>query len=117
MAHILSPNDLMSSGQSGYFSHKISLIFPGNLICTLVNNGVVYMMISCGKWHPEKLNHMLIMLRYCDVSLSTHCLTSSTLRHNHSRSIPKQNNDAIVSILGVRYGITSKTEIYSQLSA
>ena len=38
MAHILSPNDLMLSGQSGYFAQQKSLQFHGNLICTLGNN-------------------------------------------------------------------------------
>ena len=38
MAHILSPNDLMLSGQSGDFAQQKSLQFHGNLICTLGNN-------------------------------------------------------------------------------
>lgn len=37
-------------------------------------------------------------------------------QRGYSASIPRQNDEVIVSVLGVRYGITSKTEIYTQLT-
>ena len=33
---------------------------------------------------------------------------------NNSKFMPRQNTDAIDSVLGLRYGITANTEIYSQ---
>ncbi|WP_218587068.1 hypothetical protein, partial [Moritella viscosa] len=47
------------------------------------------MVFSCGKWHPEKLSVMLIILRYCDVALSTYRFTSSTLRQNRKICITR----------------------------